>query len=267
MHERRTDRVEREEQGHGEGDEEEHGHGGGGYAGEATPPTVGTVPGMAGITFDIEGPVAVATMRAGENRIGSAMVDEWNGLLDRLESDTTVSSLVVTGEDRHWSTGLDLDEVRTMDEMALRSFMRSVDLLLGRVLTLGIVTVAAINGHAYAAGGLLALAHDYRVMRSDHGFFCLPSVDVGIPFSPGMSALIAAKIPQPALHDLVVSCRRIGGLEAERAGVVHRAADADAVGPIAYEMAHAYSDKDRDTLHTVKRRLYPEAAGMLTVGA
>ena len=176
-----------------------------------------------------------------------------------------MSSVVVSGEDRYWSTGLDLDEVGAMDDAHRRSFMRSVDLLLGRIMTLGVVTVAAINGHAYAAGGLLALAHDYRIMRSDHGFFCLPSVDVGIPFSPGMSALVSARIPQPAMHDLVVSCRRIGGLEAERSGVVHRAVAQDAVFDVAFEMAHAYSGKDRATLHTVKRRLYPDVTEMLTV--
>ena len=220
---------------------------------------------MASISVDIAGPVATATMRSGENRIGSAMVEAWHELLDGVEADPSVTALVVTGQDRYWSTGLDLDELGELDDLGHRSFMRSVDLLLGRILTCGIVTVAAINGHAYAAGGLLALAHDYRVMRRDHGFFCLPSVDVGIPFSPGMSSLIAAKVPQPALHDLVVSCRRIGGLEAERAGVVHRAADEDAVLKIAFELAHAYAGKDAATLRTVKRRLYPEATGMLTV--
>ncbi len=192
------------------------------------------------------------------------MVDAWNGLLDEA-LDAPISSLVVTAEDRYWSTGLDLDEVESLDDVARRSFMRSVDLLLGRLLTTGLVTIAAINGHAYAAGGLLALAHDFRVMRADHGFFCLPSVDVGIPFSPGMSALIAAKIPQPALHDLVVSCRRIGGLEAERSGVVHRAVASHTVRDVAVEMARAYAGKDRATLHTVKRRLYPEATAMLTI--
>lgn len=219
---------------------------------------------MAGITLEFDGPVGVATMRSGENRIGRSMVDAWNGLLDEA-LDAPISSLVVTGEDRYWSTGLDLDEVESLDDTARRSFMRSVDLLLGRLLTTGLVTIAAINGHAYAAGGLLALAHDFRVMRADHGFFCLPSVDVGIPFSPGMSALIAAKIPQPALHDLVVSCRRIGGLEAEHSGVVHRAVGSHAVRDVAVEMARAYAGKDRATLHTVKRRLYPEATAMLTI--
>jgi enoyl-CoA hydratase/carnithine racemase len=220
---------------------------------------------MADITVEIDGPVAVITMREGENRIGTGMVDAWNRTLDHIEAAGSVSAIVVSGEGRYWSTGLDLDEVTSMSETGRRSFMRSVDILLGRLMTLGVVTVAAINGHAYAAGGLLSLAHDYRIMRSDHGFFCLPSVDVGIPFSPGMSALVAAKLPQPARHDLVVSCRRIGGLEAERSGVVHRAVAEGSVFDVAFEMAHAYSGKDRATLHTVKRRLYPEATEMLTV--
>ena len=46
--------------------------------------------------------------------------------------------------------------------------------LFARVLAFPRITVAAINGHAFAGGGMLALAHDFRVMRSDRGYFCLP---------------------------------------------------------------------------------------------
>lgn len=219
---------------------------------------------MATITIEIEGPVAVATMRSGENRIGRAMITAWHDLLDDIEANTAVSSMVVTGEERFWSNGLDLSELDAMDDTHRRSFMRSFDLLLGRVMTSGLVTVAALNGHTYAGGALLALAHDYRIMRRDRGYFCLPSVEIGIPFSPGMSALIAGKLPQPIAHDLVVSCRRIGGEEAERTGVVHRSGPGEAVVSIAVDIAHAYAGKDRGTLRTVKRRMYPEASDMLT---
>jgi len=217
--------------------------------------------------FDVNlaAPVTVATMVCGENRIGSEAVDQWNGLLDSVVATPDASALVVTGEDRYWSTGLDLDEVGQLSGNETMAFMRKVDLLLGRLLTAPFITVAALNGHTYAAGALLALAHDYRVMRQDKGFFCLPSVDVGIPFSPGMSALISSKLGQPISHDLVVSGRRIGGLEAAAQGVVTRAVPAEQVQDVATEYAHAFSGKDPDVLGTVKRRMYSDAAGMLTV--
>jgi enoyl-CoA hydratase/carnithine racemase len=70
--------------------------------------------------------------------------------------------------------------------------------LLARVLEIGVPTVAALQGHTFAAGAMLALAHDHRVMRADRGFFCLPEVDLGLTFTPEMSALIAARLPATA---------------------------------------------------------------------
>lgn len=220
---------------------------------------------MTGFALTYDGPVAVATMGNGENRIGSDMLRSWNSMLDDVTDNDSVSSLVVVGSDRYWSTGLDLEEVGGLTEVDQLSFMRRVDLLLGRILELPLVTIAALNGHTYAAGALLALAHDFRIMRQDKGYFCLPSIDVGIPFSPGMSALITAKLPQPIAHDLVVSCRRIGGTEAERTGVVNRATDVDSVLAVAVGLGHEYSGKDPATIRAVKRRLYPEATSMLSV--
>ncbi len=215
------------------------------------------------MTYD--GTVAVAKMSNGENRIGIGMIDSWNSMLDDVIDNDDVSALVVVGSDRYWSTGLDLEEVSRFTEVEQMSFLRRVDLLLGRILELPLVTIAALNGHTYAAGALLALAHDFRVMRRDKGYFCLPSIDVGIPFSPGMSALITAKLPQPIAHDLVISCRRIGGAEAERTGVVTRATDGGDVLPVAVALGHEYSGKDAATMRAVKRRLYPEATSMLSV--
>lgn len=203
-------------------------------------------------------------MEDGENRLGSGSLDAWHRLLDGVVGDHSVSSLVVVGTGKYWSTGLDLDEVATMSTGERDEFMTNVDLLLARILTLPIVTVAALNGHAYAAGGLLALAHDYRIMRNDRGFFCLPSVDVGIPFSRGMSALITAKLPQPIAHDLAVSCRPIGGDEALASGVVHQAVSCEFVLGSSVRLANEYAGKDRATLNAVKERLYPIALEELT---
>ncbi len=214
-------------------------------------------------TLNIDGAVCVMTMTGGENRLSPGTVEAWTAVLDEIEHREIPQALVVTGRDRYWSTGLDLDAVATMTDTEQATFMEQLDRLLARILTAPFVTVAAINGHAYAGGALLALAFDYRVMRADRGYFCLPSIDIGIPFSRGMTALITAKLPQPAAHDLVVSCRRIGAREAVALGAVNRAEDADNVLPVAVEIAHAYADKDPRTLATVKRRMYHDAVSLL----
>ena len=211
---------------------------------------------MADWKIETSGPVTALTMTTGENKVSRTTLDAWNHALDTLDSKTEPHALVITGEGKYWSTGLDLDAVVKMSAKEQDRLLINLDLLLVRLLTSSYVTVAALNGHTYAAGALLALACDYRVMRIDRGYFCLPSVDIGIPFSPGMTSLITTKIPQPAAHDLVVSCRAIGAREALASGVVHRAVEADNVMPLASELAHAYADKDPLTLETVKRRMY-----------
>jgi enoyl-CoA hydratase/carnithine racemase len=209
--------------------------------------------------IDTGGQVSVLTMTTGENKISRVTLDAWNRALDALETRTDPHALVITGEDKYWSTGLDLTAVAEMGFTERDHLLADLDLLLVRLLTAPYVTVAALNGHTYAAGALLALACDYRVMRIDRGYFCLPSVDIGIPFSQGMTALITSKIPQPAAHDLVISCRAIGAREALASGVIHRAVDTRNVMPVATELAHAYADKDPETLETVKRRMYATA--------
>ena len=80
--------------------------------------------------------------------------------------------------------------MRAGHEAERGGYVSVVQHLLARVLALPVPTVAAIQGHAFAAGAMLTLSHDARVMRADRGFWCLPEVDIHIPFTPGMSALI-----------------------------------------------------------------------------
>jgi enoyl-CoA hydratase/carnithine racemase len=110
---------------------------------------------------------------------------------------------------------------------------------------------------------MLALAHDGRVMRADRGFFCLPEVDIGIPFTPGMSALIAARLPAQTAHETMTGGRRYGGAGAALAGIVEDAVAEAEVLPRALERAAALTGKDPATLKTIKQRLYHGALSAL----
>lgn len=135
--------------------------------------------------------------------------------------------------------------------------------LLARFLTLPIPTAAAVVGHAFGAGAMLAVAHDFRVMRNDRGYFCFPEVDIQIPFTPGMAALIQAKLtPQSAVASMTTG-RRFGGPEAKDHGIVDATANEGGVTAAAADLLRPLGGKDPGTLGAIKQVMFGAAAQAL----
>ena len=164
-------------------------------------------------------------------------------------------ALVTTATGKFFSNGLDLDWLGGHgDQMA--AYIARVQELFARVLALPVVTVAALQGHTFAAGAMLALAHDHRVMRADRGFWCLPEVDLGMPFAAGMAALIRARLTPQAAHEAMVTGRRYGGGDALAAGIVDRVADEDRVQESALELVRPHVAKAGPNLSAIKAGMY-----------
>jgi len=214
------------------------------------------------ITLDRSGDVFVLTMDDGENRMNQAWLEAMNSALDRIDAAPDPVALVTTGSGKFFSNGLDLEWLFS-GAADMPTFVADVERLFARVLAAPYITVAACNGHTFAAGAMLALAHDFRVMRADRGFFCLPEVDIKIPFTPGMNSLITARLTATAAHEVMVTGRRLGGEDAERSQIVHRAVPEAEVLPIALSFAAAAAGKDRNTLRTIKERMYDETIRLL----
>jgi enoyl-CoA hydratase/carnithine racemase len=205
-----------------------------------------------------DGDVAVLSLGDDENRFSPPWLDEMHALVDEMSGSGSPAALVTVADGKFWSNGLDLDWLTAHLDQA-QDYVATVQRLLSRVLSLGMPTVAAVQGHCFAAGAMLALAHDWRVMRADRGFFCLPEVDIGIPFSVGMDALIRAKLPVAAAFEAMTTGRRYGGEDALAAGIVTSAVAEDAVASTALELARSLSGKAGATLGTIKKRMYAEA--------
>jgi len=129
---------------------------------------------------------------------------------------------------------------------------------MARVLTLPCISVCAMNGHAFGAGAQLALAHDYRVMRRDRGYFCMPEIDMGAPLHPGMTAIIRERLPRRTAHRVITEGHRFPADEAVEAGIVDRAEDEADVLARAHEIAAGLAAKAHPVMRTLKRDLYPE---------
>ena len=179
--------------------------------------------------------------------------------LDEVLAEPGPKALVTTATGKIWSNGLDLEWMAEHAEEFL-DYSAAVHELLATFVELPVPTVAAIQGHAFAAGALLALAHDLRVMRADRGWFCLPEVDISIPFTPGMMALISSRLSPQVAQVAATTGRRYGGEEALAAAIVDVAVPAESVLPTALELAAPLAGKASDTLGTIKQRMH---AGVL----
>jgi enoyl-CoA hydratase/carnithine racemase len=213
-------------------------------------------------TLDRDGDVLVLNLGQTENRFHPDWLVEVQRHLDTVAQAEGPRALVTTATGKFFSNGLDLEWLQA-NSGDFVGYVIQVHQLLGRTLALPVPTVAAVQGHAFAAGAMFALAHDFRVMRADRGFFCLPEVDISIPFSRGMSALIQGKLTPKTAHEAMTTGRRFGGTDALAAQLVDALAHADDVLSAAIEMARPLAGKASPTLGLIKTRMYPAALAAL----
>ncbi len=169
---------------------------------------------MAVVDYRIDEHVALVSLNDGENRFNPAFLDAFLGVLDEIESATTATTLVVhSTHEKIFSNGIDLEwlvpVIQRGDLAAAKGFFYQLNRLFKRLVTYPLTSIAAISGHAFAGGAILSCAFDFRFMRSDRGFFCLPEVDLGIPFLPGMNAILSKAIPRPVLIEMQLTGVRL----------------------------------------------------------
>jgi enoyl-CoA hydratase/carnithine racemase len=209
------------------------------------------------------GDVFVLTLGDDENRFHPDRLAAINAALDEVDAAPGPKAVVTTGVGKFYSNGLDLDFMGANPDAA-EANLRGVHALFARVLAFPAPIVASLQGHTFAAGAMLALAHDLAVMRSDRGYFCLPEVDLGIPFTPGMNALIRARLPIETAHEAMTTGRRYGGEEAHAAGIVAGVGAEDEILDIAVARAQERAAKAGPTMGAIKARLYGEVIEALT---
>lgn len=211
------------------------------------------------IDIEREGDVAVLRWRDGENRLNRASVDRWHEVLDEVEATEGPLAVVIVGEERFFSNGLDL-EAFAADPEGAGPVVDDVHRLLGRLLLFPAYVVAALNGHTFAGGAMLACCTDLRVMRQDRGYWCLPEADLGLPLTDAMFAAVTARLPVAVAAEAMNTARRYTADEALAAGIVDVAVPEAQVLPAALERAASVAGKDRKVIAQHKRLLFGEAA-------
>eukprot|EP00320_Phaeocystis_rex_P020534 CAMPEP_0119074626 /NCGR_PEP_ID=MMETSP1178-20130426/72234_1 /TAXON_ID=33656 /ORGANISM="unid sp, Strain CCMP2000" /LENGTH=165 /DNA_ID=CAMNT_0007056795 /DNA_START=12 /DNA_END=505 /DNA_ORIENTATION=- len=157
-----------------------------------------------GVTLtDFEDGLLTLRLDRGENVVNPPMVSALERSISCVEAAEHPKSLVILGGPKFFSNGLDVTWMMN-NSSDTSSMIESFYRVLARLLVLDCRTVAAISGHAYGAGIFLALACDWRVMRSKRGFVNFPELNLGMRLSKPFAELAKSKLSPSTLREGVL---------------------------------------------------------------
>ena len=220
---------------------------------------------MALVDYTIDDNVAIVSMNSGENRFNFPFFEAFLEVLDQIEHDTEANVLVVkSSHEKIWSNGIDLDwylpAIENEGPGIKVKFGCEMYGLFTRILTYPMITIAAITGHAFAGGAIMSCDFDMRFMRSDRGWFCLPEVDIKIPFSLFFNAVLKKAIPFNVLQEIQLTGKRMTAEECESHHIVTKSCHIDDLMKEVLTYAKTLN-KDRNILKVIKARLYHDIVG------
>lgn len=126
-------------------------------------------------------------------------------------------------------------------------------------------TIALVPGHAFAAGFMTAMMHDYRLMNPHRGFLCLNELDFGAPLKPPMASIFRQKVPSPNTYrTMMLESKRYGALEGLKEGLLDGLGGVDEVVAFVKEMG--LTDRGSTGVYgRLKQEMWSETVGLLDV--
>ena len=182
---------------------------------------------MSSVRVEFEGSVAVVTLdRPPANVMDAASLNELADVFDRLASDADAdaeaTAVVLTGEGRSFSAGLDLRAIQQSGPSHQEDLIEALNRAFLAVYSCPRLVVGSVNGHAIAGGLVLALCCDVRLVADVALKVGLSEVRVGVPYPVGAIEVVRHELTPSVARRLVLGGELIGAHEAVALGVLDR---------------------------------------------
>ncbi|MFV8569634.1 enoyl-CoA hydratase/isomerase family protein [Marinobacter sp. SBS5] len=222
------------------------------------------------LSLSNDGKVAIISMENGKNANNLAFAQQLLALLNQVTDDKTYKALILTSSDeKNWSQGIDVSwlmgSIQRGNRDDVKAFLSTMDEIYRVMLQYPMPIIAAINGHTFGNGVVIAAACDFRFMRSDRGYVCFPEVDMSIPFVPGLIDVILKAMPQHTFNDMILTGRRVTANELADAKFIDRTFESvEALQDGTLEFARTFK-KGRAIFAEHKKRLHKPVLNALAV--
>ncbi len=166
-----------------------------------------------------KGRITILTISYG--KANSMDLELCEGLVQKLkELSARDSVIVLTGEGKIFSAGVDLHRMIKEGPSYIRRFVPALEASLEQLLSYPHPVIAAVNGHAIAGGCILACAADFRVAVNEGARIGAPEMRVGVPFPPVALEILRFVIPPARFQEVILMGRTYPIVEARDYGLV-----------------------------------------------
>jgi enoyl-CoA hydratase len=179
------------------------------------------------LLVEISGPVGVIQLNrpSALNALNDELVTELTAALDRMEADSEVGCIVLTGSQKAFAAGADIKEMRSLSYMDAYQgdfITRNWE----RASTVRKPIIAAVAGYALGGGCELAMMCDF-IIAADNARFGQPEITLGVMPGAGGTQRLTRLVGKSKAMEMCLTGRMMDASEAERAGLVSRVVPLD----------------------------------------
>ncbi|MGI6902333.1 MULTISPECIES: 2,3-dehydroadipyl-CoA hydratase PaaF [Leclercia] len=200
---------------------------------------------------------------AARNALNNGLLSELATALEAAAVDSEISVCVITGNERFFAAGADLNEMAEKDLAATLNDIRPQ--LWARINAFSKPLIAAVNGYALGAGCELALLCDVAI-AGENARFGLPEINLGIMPGAGGTQRLIRSVGKSLASKMVLTGESITARQALAAGVVSDVHPEDLTLEYALKQAALMARHSPLALQAAKQALRQSQEVALTAG-
>ena len=201
------------------------------------------------------GRVAVLQMTHGKANAMDLEFCEALGAQVAVCRDSDAGALVITGQGRMFSAGVDLPRLVAGGAEYVRRFLPAMNAAFEALFAFPKPLVAAVNGHAIAGGCVMTACADYRIMAREPGRIGIPELLVGVPFPVVPLEIVRFATPPQHVQALIYRGLTLAAGDALAYGLIDAVADPEHVVDEAVAVAESLAKVPFDAFALTKRQL------------
>ena len=206
------------------------------------------------ITLEKNNNIATITLSREKtmNTVSNGLVTDIYLALEEIESDRAIRALVITGGEKVFAAGGDINELKGLSTpVEAKRYLKNVSKCFNRIEAMEIPVIAAISGLAFGGGFELALACDFRI-ASEKAQFALPEINLGLMPGAGGTQRLPRIVGKSVALELICTGNPIKAQQALEYGILNRVVLVDELMEKAMKMAAALAAKPGFAMKMIK---------------